>query len=192
MQKQLLVKTYKGNQQQAMEAFQTDASKMASQGYFPVSQTWVPGSYGCGAFLFALLLCFIFVGILVFIYMLIVKPAGTLSVTYELNTNTRKAMLMGVPEEKTCPRCAEQVKYAAKICKHCGYEFPSVPQEPSNALHNAIWRDDLEEIKKLIEDGADTNYLAYGGHTPLDLARLRDNKEIIDLLLTNGVTEKKV
>ena len=192
MQKQILIKTYKGNQQQAMEAFQTDASKMAVQGYFPVSQTWVPGSYGCGAFLIALLLCFIIIGVLVFIYMLIVKPAGTLSVTYELNTSTRKAMLMGVSEEKTCPRCAEQVKYAAKICKHCGYEFPSTPQEPSNALHNAIWRDDLEEIEKLIKDGVDINYLAYGGQTPLDLARLRDNKKIIDLLLINGATEKKV
>lgn len=25
--------------------------------------------------------------------------------------------------EKTCPRCAEKVKTAAKVCKHCGHEF---------------------------------------------------------------------
>ncbi|MDZ7894172.1 MAG: zinc ribbon domain-containing protein [Sphingobium sp.] len=24
---------------------------------------------------------------------------------------------------KTCPKCAEQVQSAAKICKHCGHEF---------------------------------------------------------------------
>lgn len=24
---------------------------------------------------------------------------------------------------KTCPMCAEEVKAAAKICKHCNYEF---------------------------------------------------------------------
>ena len=182
MYEKIFIKTYKGNQQQAIEAFQADASEMATQGYFPISQTWVAGSYGFGAFLVALLLCFIFIGLLVFIYMLIVKPAGTLSVTYELNTSTRKAMLMGTPEEKTCPKCAELVKYAAKICKHCSYEFPSVPQEQSNALHNAIWRDDIEEVKKLIKNGVDINYRAYGGHTPLALARLRDNKELIDLL----------
>jgi len=128
MQKQIIVKTYKGNQQQAMEAFQSDTSKMSAQGYSPISQAWVPGSYGCGSFLVALLLFVILIGILVFIYMLIVKPAGTLSVTYELNNTTKKAMLIGSLEEKTCPRCAEQVKYAAKVCKHCSYEFPSTEE----------------------------------------------------------------
>jgi hypothetical protein len=83
-QTSLLVKTYKGTQEKAMAAYQADASPMSTQGYFPISQVWAPGAYGCGAFLIALLLCFVFVGILVFIYMLIVKPAGTLTVTYEL------------------------------------------------------------------------------------------------------------
>lgn len=26
-------------------------------------------------------------------------------------------------DEKTCPRCAETVKAAANVCKHCGYDF---------------------------------------------------------------------
>lgn len=26
-------------------------------------------------------------------------------------------------EEKSCPKCAEQIKAAAKICRFCGYEF---------------------------------------------------------------------
>lgn len=32
-------------------------------------------------------------------------------------------------DTKTCPRCAEMVKAAAKVCRFCGYEF-----EPSAAL----------------------------------------------------------
>jgi len=56
---------------------------MAAAGYFPTSQVWAPGTYGCGAFLIALLLCVVLIGIIVFVYMLIVKPDGTLSVTYE-------------------------------------------------------------------------------------------------------------
>lgn len=79
----VLIKAYKGTQEQAMAAYRADAGSMAAEGYFPASQVWAPGAYGCGAFLIALILCFIFVGILVFIYMLIVKPAGTLTVTYE-------------------------------------------------------------------------------------------------------------
>lgn len=31
-------------------------------------------------------------------------------------------------DEKICPRCAETVKMAAKICKHCGYEFTAAEQ----------------------------------------------------------------
>jgi hypothetical protein len=67
-----------------MAAFRADAARMASQGYTPASQVWAPGSWGCGAFILATLLCFVLIGFIVFIYMLIVKPAGSLTVTYEL------------------------------------------------------------------------------------------------------------
>ncbi len=116
-QKQIIVKTYTGNQTQATQLFQTDLELMAAQGYFPISQSWAPGSYGCGSFLVALALCFILVGFIVFIYMLIVKPDGTLSVSYEFRD------MQELIEEKTCPKCAEQVKAAAKICRFCGHYF---------------------------------------------------------------------
>ncbi len=80
---QVIVRRYIGNQAGAMKAYQRDAINMAATGYFPTSQIWTPGEYGCGSFLLALLLCIILIGILVFIYMLIVKPEGTLTVTYE-------------------------------------------------------------------------------------------------------------
>ncbi|MEK6720932.1 MAG: hypothetical protein AABZ33_09735 [Chloroflexota bacterium] len=63
-----------------------EATSLAQQGYTPTSQSWAPGQYGCGAFLGAVLLMFLLVGILIFIYMLIVKPAGTLTVTYVLQS----------------------------------------------------------------------------------------------------------
>ena len=116
----VIIKTYRGSQEEATTRFRADSEKMAAKGYFPTSQTWAPGSYGCGAFLVALLLCIIIIGILVFVYMLIVKPDGTLSVTYEL----RSAVPSEKPDdEKTCPKCAEKIKAAATLCRFCGHTF---------------------------------------------------------------------
>jgi hypothetical protein len=55
---------------------------MAASGYFPVSQSWAPGQWGCGAFVIALLLAFLIIGIVIFIYLLVVKPDGTRSASY--------------------------------------------------------------------------------------------------------------
>lgn len=110
---QVVVKTYKGKKDQATLDFQNDAQRMAQQGYRPTSQNWAPGSWGCMAFLIAALLCFVVIGIIVFIYMLLVKPEGMLPVTYELGAETPDTQLR-------CPDCAKLVLMQAKVCKHCG------------------------------------------------------------------------
>jgi hypothetical protein len=79
---QIIVKTYTGSQAEATKSFQADAVRMADQGYFPVFQSWAPGRWRSGAFIAALLLCFLVVGIPALIYMLIVTPNGALTVTY--------------------------------------------------------------------------------------------------------------
>lgn len=78
-----LVRTYKGTQSAASADFQKDAAKLAEKGYVPTGQVWAPGTYGCGAFILATALCFILIGVIVFIYMIIVKPPGVLTVTYQ-------------------------------------------------------------------------------------------------------------
>lgn len=120
----VIIRTYTGNQDTATSLFQSDSVKMSSENYFPTSQCWTPGSYGCGSFIIAALLCFIIIGILAFIYMLIVKPDGTLTVTYEFREAHDNQAMVSV-EEKTCPKCAEQVKAAASLCRFCGHDFIS-------------------------------------------------------------------
>jgi len=79
---QIIVQTYTGSQAEATRRFQADAAQMAAQAYFPGFQSWAPGQWRSGAFIAALLLCFLIVGIPALIYMLIVAPDGVLTVTY--------------------------------------------------------------------------------------------------------------
>lgn len=110
-----IIKTYKGKQHEAIASFQADALAMANNGFFPTSQNWAAGEWSVGAYIVAVLLIFLFgLGLLILGYMLIVKPEGTLTVTYE-----RQAVV----EEKTCPMCAERIKAAALVCHFCGQKF---------------------------------------------------------------------
>ena len=80
----IITRTYAGNEHRALALYQKDATRLAAEGYFPISQIYTSGKWSTGDFILALLLTFIIIGILVFLYMIIVKPSGTLTVTYEL------------------------------------------------------------------------------------------------------------
>lgn len=80
-----IVRTYRGHQQSDVAGqFRADAQSYAVWGYEPSSQSWAAGQWGCGAWLVALALCLLLIGVLVFIYMLIVKPEGTLTATFAM------------------------------------------------------------------------------------------------------------
>ena len=79
-----LTRTYRGSPADTARQSQRDLEKLSARGYVMTGQIYSPGSYGCGGFLLALLLCVLLIGILIFVYMIVVKPPGTLVVTYEL------------------------------------------------------------------------------------------------------------
>lgn len=78
-------RVYRGSPQAAAGAFADDAGRMAAAGYYPVAQSYTPGSWGCAAWLVAalLLLLIILPGVLAILYLIINKPAGALTVTYQ-------------------------------------------------------------------------------------------------------------
>ena len=117
--KDVVVKVYQGSSIQANQKFKSDLDEMAKNNYFPVNQSWEPGTYSTGAFIIALLLCLVLIGILIFIYMLIVKPAGQLHVTYEY----RRSEVLETKSVKVCTKCAETIKEQAVVCRYCGHSY---------------------------------------------------------------------
>lgn len=84
MENDILVKTYKGSEATAIVASERDAIFLKTQGYYPIAQSYQQGQWGIGAFIFALILCVILIGVIALIYMVIVKPNGTLTVRYKV------------------------------------------------------------------------------------------------------------
>ena len=75
---------------------------MAAHGYYPTSHSWAPGQWETRAFIIAVLLIFLFcLGLFILGYMLIVKPDGTLTATFERRTAI---------EEKPCPGARSELK----------------------------------------------------------------------------------
>jgi hypothetical protein len=107
----VVIKTYKGNQEDATRLYQADVAKMATQGYFPTNQSWAPTRQTS-----------------IFLFGIFGKPLGALTVTYQL----RRASPAEAPsaEEKTCPQCAERVKAGALVCRFCGYKFAPAKVPP--------------------------------------------------------------
>jgi hypothetical protein len=131
---------YAGKYEEAMGWFQADAKANAAQYWYPINEQYVPGSWGCGAWVLAFLAMVFLVGILIVAYMIAVRPAGELIVTYEYRPPTVAAPpLPTAPvavagDTMPCPRCAETIKRAARMCRFCGFELvaeaPSPPPGP--------------------------------------------------------------
>jgi len=97
-------KVYRGSPSDANHEFQADLSAMEEFGYFPISQTWSQGSWSHFNFFIALLLCFIAIGFFIFLYMLVVKPDGYLTVLYRLDENFKPTLISKAINENKIQR----------------------------------------------------------------------------------------
>jgi hypothetical protein len=79
----VMTRVFAGKAEAASQDAGDFLNHVAPDGWREVSRYYAPGSWSGGAFLVALLLCLLLVGILVFIYMVLVKPDGKLVVTYQ-------------------------------------------------------------------------------------------------------------
>ena len=81
--------------------------------------------------------------------MIIVRPNGTLTVTYEL----REA-------QKACPRCAEMVMPAALVCRFCGFEFPPAPLTDTTSVDDGSTEPLEKRLPNWVRRGAQAIGLA--------------------------------
>lgn len=93
---------------------------------------------GRRAFLVALILCVVLIGILIFVYLIIVKPDGTLVVMYEYpGVDATAPAIPSAPvawatsEAATgslCGRCGKHLSPAwVGKCQHCGARYAEFP-----------------------------------------------------------------
>ena len=56
------------------------------------------------------------------------------------------------------------------------------PYNGYTALHDAVWQNNVETAKILIEAGADLDIKSNAGATPLEFAKSRNHREIVELI----------
>ncbi len=122
-----LARSYRGRSRDWIERVRKrDAELLAQRGYFPTAESFIAGAWRGRDWLAALLIVLLFgLGLLVLAYMLVVRPGGTLTVFYarDFLRDTRTAdvssMADAADDTMACPRCAETIKRAAKMCRFC-------------------------------------------------------------------------
>jgi len=144
--------------------------------------------------LFSLLLAFIFTGCGPSAPKISIHEAvergdiKTLKEHLEVGTdvNTRK-------DGRTCLHTAAWLGHTelAKLLIAGGAELDSVDDKGVlSPLHAAMAEDHFELVELLISEGADLNAVAVNGHTPLSLATVQGNREVVILLRRHLMTRR--
>ena len=90
-----LVRIYRGKADLAQSMYARDLGLLGPRGYVPINQVYIPGSYSGGLWFLALLAILLWgLGLLILLYLLLVKPPGTLTVTYQLQRQAAPLPLM--------------------------------------------------------------------------------------------------
>jgi len=80
----------------AITWFQRDLDNLVEHGYVPATQSWAQGEWGVGSFLIALVLTPFGIGVVIFLFLVVVRPVGTLTATFVLRGS-------GIPAGSTLP-----------------------------------------------------------------------------------------
>ncbi len=88
--------------------------------------------------------------------------------------------------ERTTDRDKTRLRFVEKLLKHPDIDVQIKDKHGFTALHWAAWSGFPLIAERLIEAGLDINQTEENGHSPLALAAMRGNNEVVAMLLSKG------
>jgi len=89
--------------------------------------------------------------------------------------------------QRLCSRCNWQIRPRAVYCANCGQMLAGYrPSNVPTSLHDAVATDDRARVLGLLRSGVDINSINEQNLTPLDVAYLSNNNDMMLLLIEHG------
>lgn len=88
--------------------------------------------------------------------------------------NSHSAYTQPEPAQRKCPFCAEDIKFEAIVCKHCGRDVPALPPPASEPLIKKCYDSLQREFGGACSQGRARLELEKQGFDPRDIADFLD------------------
>ena len=100
-----------------------------------------------------------------------------------------KGVFIGLPayDFKVSLKLAVSLARFAQLAPKHGIDINKQgPKNGYTALHDAIWENNIDTARVIVEAGADLTLQSHSGETPLDFAKSKHRRDIVAMIEARG------